>query len=111
MLRQRNNSCVAGAANNGNATAMQQGCLHGQCRKDNDKAMTTRQRWRYAGQRRVETGGEEGGCEGGGAGGEGRIVVFVVVIDGNINGNGGHRRPRTAMWLLLPGEDGGGDGS
>ncbi len=39
------------------------------------------------------------------------IVVVVVVIDGNVDGNGGHWRPRTATRLLLPGEDGSGDGS
>jgi hypothetical protein len=65
----------------------------------------------YAGRRRVETGGEEGGCKGGGAGGRGRIVVIIVVVDGDVDGNGGHRRPWTATRLLLPGEDGGGDGS
>jgi hypothetical protein len=59
----------------------------------------------------VETGGEEGGCEGEGAGGKGRIVIVVVVVDGNVDGNGGCQRPRTATRLLLPGEDGGGDGS
>jgi hypothetical protein len=59
----------------------------------------------------VETGGEEGGCKGGGAGGEGRIIVVVVVVDGDVDGNGGCWRPRTATRLLLPGEDGSGDGS
>ncbi len=73
--------------------------------------MTTQQRWSYAGRRCVETGGEEGGCKGGGAGGKGRIVVVVVVVDGGVNSNGGRWRPQTAMRLLLPGEDGGGDGS
>jgi hypothetical protein len=42
MLRRCNHSCVADNANNGNATAMQQGRLRCQCRKDNGKAMTTR---------------------------------------------------------------------
>jgi hypothetical protein len=59
----------------------------------------------------VETGGEEGGCEGRGAGGEGRIVVIVVVVNGNVDGNGGRLWPRTAMRMLLSGEDGSGDGS
>ncbi len=59
----------------------------------------------------METGGEEGGCKGGGTGGEGRIVVIIVVVDGDVNGNGGHRQPRTVTQLLFPGEDGGGDGS
>ena len=58
-----------------------------------------------------------GGCEGGETGGEGRIVAVVVVVvvngdgDGDINGNGGRRRPQTEMQLILPGEDGGRDGS
>ncbi len=59
----------------------------------------------------METGGAEGGCKGGGAGGEGRIVGVVIVVNGNIDGNGGRWRPQTATRLLLPGEDGGGDGS
>ncbi len=58
----------------------------------------------------MKTGGEEGGCKGGGAGGKGRIDV-VVVINGNVDGNGGRRQPRMAMRFLLPGEDGSGDGS
>jgi hypothetical protein len=111
MLRRRNHSCVAGAANNGNATAMQQGRLRCQCRKDNGKAMMMRQRWSYAGRRRVKTGREEGGCKGGGAGGEGWIVVVVIVVNSNVHGNGSHWRPQTAMGFLLLGEDGGGDGS
>jgi hypothetical protein len=73
--------------------------------------MMTQRRWSYARQRHVKTGGEEGGCKGGGGGGEGRIVVVVVVINGNVDSNGSRRRPRTAMRFLLPGEDGGGDGS
>ncbi len=59
----------------------------------------------------MKTGGEEGGCKGGGAGGKGRIVVILVVVNGNVDGNGGHWRPRMAMWFVLLGEDGGGDGS
>ncbi len=59
----------------------------------------------------MKTGGEEGNCKGGGAGGEGRIVVVIVVVNGNVDGNGGRQRPRTVMQFLLPGEDGGGDGS
>ncbi len=59
----------------------------------------------------MKTGGEEGGCKGGGAGGEGRIVVVVVVVNGDVDGSGGRQLPRTAMRFLLPGEDGGGDGS
>jgi hypothetical protein len=77
----------------------------------NGKAMMMRQRWSYAGQCHVKTGGEEGGCKGRGAGGKGRIVVVVVVINGSIDGNGGYWQPRTAMRFLLPGDDGGGDGS
>jgi hypothetical protein len=73
--------------------------------------MMTQKRWSYAGRCRVKTGGEEGGCKGGGAVGEGRIVVVVVVVNGDVDGNGGRRRPRTAMRFLLPGEDGGGYGS
>jgi hypothetical protein len=69
------------------------------------------ERWSYAGQRHVETGGEEGGCKGGGAGGKGRIAVVVVVVDGDVDGNGGRLRPRTVTQLLLLGEDGNGDGS
>jgi hypothetical protein len=110
-LRQRNHSCVAGTANNGNATATQQGRLHCQCRKDNSEAMMTQQCWSYAGRRRVKTGSEEGGCKGGGAGGKGWIIVIVVVVNGKVDGNGGRRQPQTAMRFLLPGEDGGGDGS
>ncbi len=61
----------------------------------------------------METGGEEGGCEGEETGGNGRIVaiVVVVVVDGDVDGNSGHWRPQTVMWLILPGGDGGGDGS
>ncbi len=59
----------------------------------------------------MKTGGEEGGCKGRGAGGKERIVVVVVVVNGDINGNGSIRRPWTAIRFLLPGEDGGGDGS
>ncbi len=59
----------------------------------------------------MKTGGEEGGCKGGGAGGEGWIVIVVIVVNGNLNGNDGRWRPQTAMQFLLPGEDGGGDGS
>ncbi len=59
----------------------------------------------------METGREEGGCEGGGVGGKGQIIVIIIVIDGNINSNGGHLWPRTAMRMLLLGEDGSGDGS
>jgi hypothetical protein len=73
--------------------------------------MMMRQRWSYAEQCHVNTGGEEGGCKGGGAGGKGRIVVVVVVVNGDVDSNGGRWRPRTAMRFLLPGEDGGGDGS
>jgi hypothetical protein len=40
-LWQCNHSCGAGAANNGNAMATQQGRLRCQCYKDNSKAMTT----------------------------------------------------------------------
>jgi hypothetical protein len=59
----------------------------------------------------VKTGGEEGGCKEGGAGGEGRIVVVLVVVNGNVDGNGSRWRSWMAMRFLLPGEDGGGDGS
>jgi hypothetical protein len=59
----------------------------------------------------VETGREEGGCKGGGAGGEGWIVIIVVIINGDVDGNSGRRCPQTATRLLLPREDGGGDGS
>jgi hypothetical protein len=59
----------------------------------------------------VKTGGEEGGCKGGGAGSEGQIVAVIVVINGNVDGNGGRWQPQKVMQFLLPGEDGGGDGS
>jgi hypothetical protein len=59
----------------------------------------------------VKTGREEGGCKGGGARGKGRIVIVVVDLNGNVNGNGGRRRSWMAMRFLLPGEDCGGDGS
>jgi hypothetical protein len=59
----------------------------------------------------METGGEEGGCKGGGAGGEGQIIVIVIVVDGDVDGNSGRQRPRTATRLLFPAEDGGGAGS
>ncbi len=59
----------------------------------------------------METGREEGGCKGGGAGGKGQIVVVIVVVNSNVDGNGSRWRPRMATQLLLPGEDGGEDGS
>ncbi len=59
----------------------------------------------------MKTGREEGGCKGGGGGAEGRIIVVVIVVNGDVDGNGGRQQPRTGMRFLLPGEDGGGDGS
>ena len=39
------------------------------------------------------------------------VIVVIVVINSNTKGNGGCQRPRRATRLLLPGEEGGEDGS
>ncbi len=39
------------------------------------------------------------------------IVVVIIVINGDVDGNGGRWRHRTVMRFLLLGDDGGGDGS